>query len=99
MGGFIPLGDASRRPRQFAVVTVAIILLNVWVFFKELRYGDRFVYLWSAIPIRIVHGHHLARTAAFALRHRSIDAGGRRSLPGNAATTAESASTLGECLC
>lgn len=58
MGGFIPLGDASRRPRQFAVVTVAIILLNVWVFFKELRYGDRFVYLWSAIPIRIVHGHH-----------------------------------------
>jgi membrane associated rhomboid family serine protease len=58
VGGFIPLGDASRRPRQFAVVTVAIILLNVWVFFKELRYGDRFVYLWSAIPIRIVHGHH-----------------------------------------
>ena len=58
MAGFIPLGDASRRPRQFAVVTVAIILLNVWVFFKELTYGDRFVYHWSAIPIRITHGNH-----------------------------------------
>ncbi len=58
MAGFIPLGDASRRPRQFAVVTVAIILVNVWVFFKELIYGDRFVYVWSAIPARITHGHH-----------------------------------------
>ena len=58
MAGFIPLGDASRRPRQFAVVTVAIILVNVWVFFKELTYGDRFVYVWSAIPARITHGHH-----------------------------------------
>ena len=58
MAGFVPLGDASRRPRQFAVVTVAIIVLNVWVFLKELMYGDRFVYVWSAIPVRIVHGHH-----------------------------------------
>jgi membrane associated rhomboid family serine protease len=58
VAGFIPLGDASRRPRQFAVVTVAIILVNVWVFFKELIYGDRFVYVWSAIPARITHGHH-----------------------------------------
>jgi len=40
------------------VVTVAIIVLNVWVFLKELMYGDRFVYVWSAIPARIVHGNH-----------------------------------------
>jgi membrane associated rhomboid family serine protease len=58
VAGFVPLGDASRRPRQFSVVTVAIIVLNVWVFLKELMYGDRFVYLWSAIPARIVHGNH-----------------------------------------
>jgi membrane associated rhomboid family serine protease len=58
VAGFVPLGDASRRPRQFAVVTVAIIALNVWVFLKELMYGDRFVYVWSAIPVRITHGHH-----------------------------------------
>jgi rhomboid family protein len=58
MAGFVPLGDASRRPRQFSFVTVAIIVLNVWVFFKELMYGNRFVYAWSAIPVRILHGNH-----------------------------------------
>jgi len=58
MAGFIPLGDASRRPRQFALVTTLIILLNVYVFFKELQHGNAFVWTWSAVPIRIVYGHH-----------------------------------------
>jgi membrane associated rhomboid family serine protease len=58
VGGFIPLGDASRRSRHFAVVTTLIILINVFVFFEELSRGDRFVLAWSAIPIRLVHGHH-----------------------------------------
>jgi membrane associated rhomboid family serine protease len=57
VGGFIPLGDASRPPTRFAIVTVLIIVLNVWVFFKELAYGDRFIWMWSAVPIRIIHGH------------------------------------------
>lgn len=57
MGGFIPLGDASRPPTRFAVVTTLIIVLNLWVFFKELAYGDRFIWMWSAVPIRIIHGH------------------------------------------
>ncbi len=57
MGGFIPLGDASRRSRHFAVVTTLIILINVFVFLKELSHGDTFVWAWSAVPIRIVHGH------------------------------------------
>ena len=56
MGGLIPLGDASRRPRTFAVITTLIILVNVFVFFQELSHGDAFVLTWSAIPIRIVHG-------------------------------------------
>ena len=56
MGGLIPLGDASRRPRQFAVVTTLIVVLNVFVFFQELTHGDRFIYTWSTIPIYIVHG-------------------------------------------
>jgi membrane associated rhomboid family serine protease len=56
MAGFIPLGDASRRPRQFAVVTFVIILLNAFAFFQELTHGDRFVYAWSTIPVYIVHG-------------------------------------------
>ena len=58
MGGLIPLGDASRRPRQFAVVTTLIIVLNAYVFFKELIYGNAFVYAWSAVPVRIFSGHH-----------------------------------------
>lgn len=57
MGALIPLGDASRRPRRFAVITTAIIVLNAYVFLKELMYGNAFVWTWSAIPIRIVHGH------------------------------------------
>jgi membrane associated rhomboid family serine protease len=57
MGGLIPIGDASRRPRRFAVVTTLIVVLNVYVFLKELMYGDAFVSAWSAIPVRVLHGH------------------------------------------
>lgn len=57
MGGLVPLGDASRRPRGFAVVTTLVILINIYVFFQELQHGNRFIYAWSAIPVRIVHGH------------------------------------------
>jgi membrane associated rhomboid family serine protease len=59
VGGLIPLGDASRPLSRFAVVTALIIVLNVWVFFQELTYGDPYIWMWSAIPIRIIHGHHL----------------------------------------
>jgi len=57
VGGFIPLGDASRPLRRFAVATVAIIILNAYVFLKELTYGDQFVWVWSVVPVRIVHGY------------------------------------------
>ena len=57
MGGFIPLGDASRPQTRFAVVTLLIIVLNAWAFMQELTYGDRFVAAWSAVPVRIIHGH------------------------------------------
>jgi len=56
VGGFIPLGDASRPPTRFAVVTILIIVLNAWVFMQELTYGDRFILIWSTVPIRIIHG-------------------------------------------
>jgi len=71
MGGMIPLGDASRRPRQFAFVTTGIILLNVYVFFKELAFGNAFVYHWSAIPLRIVHGHHWITVLTSMFMHAS----------------------------
>jgi membrane associated rhomboid family serine protease len=55
----IPLGDASRRPRRFAVVTLLIILTNAYVFLQELVKGDAFVARWALIPARIDHGQGL----------------------------------------
>jgi membrane associated rhomboid family serine protease len=54
----IPLGDVSRRPTRFPVVTAAIILVNGLVFLVELLGGDEFVTRWSVIPADLVAGHH-----------------------------------------
>jgi membrane associated rhomboid family serine protease len=58
MGGVIPLGDASRRPTRFPVITIALIVVNALVFLLELNGGDAFVKQWSVIPADIVAGHH-----------------------------------------
>lgn len=57
MAAMIPLGDASRRPRVSASVTIGLIVANAWVFFLELGGGNRFVREWAAVPVRITHGH------------------------------------------
>ena len=57
MGGFIPLGDASRGPRRRTAVTMLIIAVNVLLFFLELRGGNAFTRHWSVIPVRVTHGH------------------------------------------
>jgi membrane associated rhomboid family serine protease len=71
VGGLIPLGDASRPPSRFAAVTVLIILLNVYVFLQELMHGDRYVWAWSAVPIRIMHGHHWITLLTSMFMHAS----------------------------
>jgi len=58
MGGLIPLGDASRRPVRVPIVTILIILLNVFVFVLELMGGDAFVTKWAAVPADVMAGHH-----------------------------------------
>lgn len=58
MGGMIPLGDASRRPARAATITVLLIVANVFVFLMELGGGEPFLRHWSAIPLRLMHGHH-----------------------------------------
>ena len=58
MGAMIPLSDASRRPVHFPIITICIILTNLFVFVLELTGGDAFVLQWSAIPSQIVSGHH-----------------------------------------
>jgi membrane associated rhomboid family serine protease len=57
VGGFVPLSDASRRPRHFAVVTLGLIIVNAFVFVLELAGGDAFVERWSVIPANIFAGH------------------------------------------
>jgi membrane associated rhomboid family serine protease len=58
MGGMIPLGDSSRRPKNYPVITAAIIIVNGLVFVMELAGGDAFVLRWAEVPATIVAGHH-----------------------------------------
>lgn len=58
MGGMIPLSDASRRPTSVPVVTILIILANIFVFVLELAGGDAFATRWSVTPADITAGHH-----------------------------------------
>ena len=51
--GVIPLGDASRRPTRFPVVTASIVLVNALVFCLELLGGEAFVTRWALIPADI----------------------------------------------
>jgi membrane associated rhomboid family serine protease len=71
MGGLIPLGDASRRPRGAPVITLLLIAVNVLVFFEELSGGDAFVRAWSAVPARILHGHHAITLLTSMFMHAS----------------------------
>jgi membrane associated rhomboid family serine protease len=54
----IPLGDASRRPLRFPMVTALIIAVNVFVFLMELAGGDAFITRWSLVPADIVAGRN-----------------------------------------
>ncbi len=52
----IPLGDATRRPIQFPIITLAIIGANAFVFYLELQGGDPFINRWSLVPAQIIAG-------------------------------------------
>jgi membrane associated rhomboid family serine protease len=54
----IPLGDASRRPLNFPIVTTLIIAANAFVFLLELAGGDSFINRWSLVPADIVAGQN-----------------------------------------
>lgn len=71
MAGMVPLGDASRRPRMKAGVTMLIIVVNIYVFLLELAGGNRFIRTWSAIPVRITHGHHTITLLTSMFMHAS----------------------------
>ena len=71
MGTLIPLSDLTRRPKNFAAVTVAIIAINSIVFITELILGDAFVVKWSVIPADIVAGHHWITLLTALFMHAS----------------------------
>jgi membrane associated rhomboid family serine protease len=71
MGGLIPLGDASRRPARVPIVTILIIVVNVFVFVRELLGGEAFVTQWSAIPAQIISGHSWVTILTAMFMHAS----------------------------
>ena len=52
----IPLTDADRRPVNFPIVTLLLIVVNFIVFFFELAGGDAFVTRWALVPAHITSG-------------------------------------------
>jgi membrane associated rhomboid family serine protease len=71
MGGLIPLGDVSRRPARLPIVTIFIIVVNVFVFVRELMGGEAFVNQWSAIPAQVFSGHHWITILTAMFMHAS----------------------------
>jgi len=67
----IPLGDETRRPVAFPVVTAAIIALNGVVFLLELANGNAFVTRWSVIPAQVSAGHSLITILTSTFLHAS----------------------------
>lgn len=57
MASMIPLGDASRKPKHFPIVTTSIIVVNAFAFFLELTNGQEFVMRWAEVPATIAAGH------------------------------------------
>src|SRR5262249_9334897 len=67
MATVIPLTDASRRPINFPIVTLLLIIVNLLVFVRELIGGEAFVLHWSAVPATITahHGYITILTSMF----------------------------------
>ncbi len=55
----IPLGDESRRPVHFPIITTLLILANAYFFWLELSEGNAFINRWVLIPAHIAHGRDL----------------------------------------
>jgi len=67
----IPLSDASRRPTNFPIVTLSIVVINVVVFVAELVNGDAFVEKWAMIPAQVSAGRDLITVLTAMFMHAS----------------------------
>jgi membrane associated rhomboid family serine protease len=50
----LPIGDEASPRRSFPIITIALIVVNVLVFFNELSGGEAFIIRWSFIPARFI---------------------------------------------
>jgi membrane associated rhomboid family serine protease len=66
-----PLGDETRRPSRFPIVTALLIAANAAVFVLELTGGDAFIERWSVVPADIVAGRHLSNLLTAMFMHGS----------------------------
>lgn len=67
----IPLTDVSRRPTNFPIVTLGIIVVCFVVFILEIVNGDPFVLKWSMIPAHITAGQGYATIITAMFMHAS----------------------------
>ncbi len=67
----IPLTDVSRRPTNFPIVTLSLIVINVVVFIFEAINGEAFVAKWTMVPADISSGHHLVTILTAMFMHAS----------------------------
>jgi membrane associated rhomboid family serine protease len=65
----IPLTDVSRRPTNFPIVTLTIIVINFGVFILELANGDAFVQKWAMIPAHVAVGKDLVTILTAMFMH------------------------------
>jgi|SRR6516162_2420327 membrane associated rhomboid family serine protease len=71
MAGAIPLSDASRRPTNFPIVTLSIVIINLVVFVLELANGDAFVSRWAMVPANVSSGRDLVTVLTAMFMHAS----------------------------
>jgi membrane associated rhomboid family serine protease len=54
-----PLGDDTRRPTRFPIITVALVALNILAFLWELGAGDAAVAKLTVVPAALLQGQGL----------------------------------------
>jgi len=67
----IPLSDVSRRPTNFPIITLLIIVANALVFVLELVNGEPFVNKWSVVPAHITAGRDYVTILTAMFMHAS----------------------------
>jgi membrane associated rhomboid family serine protease len=53
----IPLGNASRTPDRFPLVTVSLIAVNVLAFIWEVGSEEAAIIEWAVVPAELLRGH------------------------------------------